>query len=83
MRIDFNGLPTQVGAAFATRLHAYEMNGEQRIAPASAPQIPTALAAIVQSVRGLATVDEHPLYHPGASRFVGHPSPKETSFFRR
>jgi pseudomonalisin len=63
-RIDFSGSAAQVGTAFATSLHAYVVNEEQRIAPASVPQIPAALSAIVQSVYGLATTHERA--SPGA-----------------
>jgi pseudomonalisin len=60
IRIDFSGSAASVGAAFATRLHAYVVNGEQRVAPVDVPRIPAALAAIVRSVRGLATVKDRP-----------------------
>jgi pseudomonalisin len=68
IRIDFSGSAASIGAAFATRLHAYLVNGEQRIAPVDAPQIPAALAAIVQSVSGLATIKDRPHHRVGATQ---------------
>jgi len=68
MRIDFSGSATRVGAAFATRLHAYAVSGEQRIAPVSVPRIPAAFSVIVQSVRGLATIHEQSSQGAGTTR---------------
>ena len=68
MRVDFSGSATNVGAAFATRLHTYAVSGEQRIAPVGVPQIPAALSVIVQSVRGLATVHEQSSQGAGTTR---------------
>lgn len=56
MRIEFSGSAAQVSAAFATRLHTYLVNGERRMAPLGVPAIPAALAAVVQSVRGLTAI---------------------------
>ena len=64
-RIDFSGLAANVGSAFASHLHFYDVGGEHRIAPATVPQIPAALAAIVQAVRGLVTVDERSHHRAG------------------
>lgn len=62
VRIDFSGSAAQVGAAFKTRLHAFLVDGDQRIGPVGVPQIPAALSGIVQSVRGLYTISERS-YH--------------------
>jgi hypothetical protein len=62
MMIDFSGHAAQVGAAFATEMRYYVVNGEQRMATADDPQIPAALAGVIQSVSGLNTVNDHP-YH--------------------
>ena len=70
-RIDFSGSAANVGAAFTMRLHAYLVNGDRRIAPASVPQIPAALSAIVHSVRGLATINERPYHRQGKARVFG------------
>jgi pseudomonalisin len=58
VRIGFSGSAASVGGAFASRLHTYLVDGEQRIAPAGVPRIPAALSAIVQSVHGLETLHE-------------------------
>lgn len=60
--IDFSGNASLVGAAFATKMNYYEVKGERRMATASDPQIPAALAGVIQSVSGLNTVNDHP-YH--------------------
>ena len=62
MMIDFSGTAALVGAAFATQMHYYVVNGEQRMATADDPQIPAALSGVIQSVSGLNTVNDHP-YH--------------------
>jgi pseudomonalisin len=69
-RIDFSGSAARVGAAFASRLHLYLVNGEQRIAPAGVPQIPAALSTLVQSVRGLVTIHETSAHGAGAARAI-------------
>ena len=75
VRIDFSGSAAQVGAAFASRLHAYAVKDEQRIAPVGTPQIPVALAPVVQSVFGLATANERPMHRPGTLQLSGDPTP--------
>ncbi len=62
MMIDFSGQASLVGAAFATEMNYYEVKGERRMATASDPTIPTALAGVIRSVSGLNTVHDHP-YH--------------------
>ena len=62
MMIDFSGTASLVGAAFAMEMSYYEVQGERRMAPASDPQIPAALAGVIQSISGLNTVNDHP-YH--------------------
>jgi hypothetical protein len=62
MMIDFSGNASLVGAAFATKMSYYEVKGERRMATASDPQIPAALAGVIQSVSGLNTANDHPYY---------------------
>ena len=69
-RIDFSGSAATVGAAFASRLHIYRVSGEQRIAPAGVPRIPSALSAIVQSVYGMTTLEERSFHHAAATQIV-------------
>jgi len=65
MMIDFSGQASLVGAAFATEMRYYVVNGEQRMATAGDPQIPAALVGIIQSVSGLNTVNDHPYHGAG------------------
>src|SRR5271157_2697321 len=68
MMIDFSGTAALVGAAFATEMRYYLVNGEQRMAAADDPQIPAALAGVVHSVSGLYTVDDHPYHGKGQAQ---------------
>jgi subtilase family serine protease len=45
--IEFSGTAGQVSNAFHTEIHKYAVNGEEKWANASDPQIPTALAPVV------------------------------------
>jgi len=65
MMIDFSGSASLVGAAFATEMRYYVVNGEQRMATAGDPQIPAALAGVIQSVSGLNTVNDRPYHGAG------------------
>ncbi len=51
--IEFSGTAGQVQEAFHTSIHKFLVNGEQRYANASDPQIPAALALVVAGVRSL------------------------------
>jgi subtilase family serine protease len=51
--IEFNGTAGQVKQAFGTALHRYVVNGEEHLANASDPSIPTALAPVVAGVNSL------------------------------
>lgn len=66
-RIDFSASAGQVGAAFQTRMHAYRVAGETRIANADAPRIPVAFSAMIRSVNGLYTIKEHANNGAGAA----------------
>ncbi len=76
MMIDFSGTAGLVGAAFATEMRNYIVNGEQRMATADDPQIPAALAWVIQSVSGLNTVNDHS-YHGAEQAQVPAPSGHE------
>ena len=65
MMIDFSGNASVVGAAFATEMRYYLVNGEQRMATAGDPQIPAALAGVIQSVSGLYTIKNRPYHGAG------------------
>ena len=51
--ITFDGTAGQVRTAFHTQIHRYLTNGETHFANASDPALPTALANIVTTIRGL------------------------------
>jgi subtilase family serine protease len=59
-RITFSGSSSAVGTAFATEMHYFTVNGEKRISVNSEPQIPSALAGVINSIRGLYTVTLYP-----------------------
>ena len=60
--IGFGGKAANVGRAFQTQLHTYRVNGAERMSVASEPTVPQAIAPLINSVRGLFTIDERP-YH--------------------
>jgi subtilase family serine protease len=53
MTIDVSGTAGQVGEAFHTEIHRYNVNGEQHIANATDSKIPAALAPVVAGVFSL------------------------------
>jgi hypothetical protein len=58
--IAFGGTAGDVGRAFKSELHYYEVNGERRMSLAADPQVPAALAPAIRAIDGLATADETP-----------------------
>ena len=67
--IGFNGAAADVGRTFQTQVNYYRVNGAQRFAVSSPPLIPEALLPMVKAVRGLYTLEEHPLHSAVNSRF--------------
>ena len=65
--IDFGGTAANVGQAFHTELHSYQVNGEERISPSSDPSIPAALFPAIKAIYGLYTVENRPTIHMGAA----------------
>lgn len=53
----FSGTAAQLGAAFGTELHRYQVDGQVRIANQRAPQVPSALAPVI---RGLVSANDAP-----------------------
>ena len=51
--VTFSGTAQQVGSAFHTQIHRYNVNGESHFANATDPSIPAALAGLVSGIRGL------------------------------
>lgn len=62
-RVAFSGTAGTVATTFTTSLHNYALGDETRMANVGDPQIPAALAAIVQSVAGLHTIKYRPAHH--------------------
>ncbi len=74
--ITFSGTAGSVGAAFATELHRYTLNGETHFAPSTDLSLPAALAPVVAAV--LHTSDFRP--KPSVRHAVGpQPAPDFTS----
>ena len=84
MVIDFSGTAGQVRAAFRTEIHRYIVNGQERWANASDPQIPAALAPVVAGISSLHNFPLKPLHRVlGAfakSKATGNVSPIAPSF---
>ena len=59
-RITFSGPASAIATAFATEMHYFTVTGEKRISVNSEPQIPSALAGVINSISGLYTVNVHP-----------------------
>ncbi len=60
--IGFSGTAADVGRIFQTQVNYYKSNGVQRLSVSSPPMIPEALVPAIKAVRGLYTLDEHPLH---------------------
>jgi pro-kumamolisin-like protein/Big-like domain-containing protein len=66
MSINFSGTAAQAQAAFHTEIHNLLVNGKTQIANMSDPQIPAALAPVVNGVKGLHNFLPHPLHRIGS-----------------
>ena len=72
--IGFGGAAADLGRAFQTEFHSYNVKGRQRISVASDPMVPVALAPVIRAVRGLFTPGERPnhtaqrMLNPAAQR---------------
>jgi subtilase family serine protease len=66
--IEFGGTAADMGRAFQTEMRYYNVNGVQHMSISSDPMIPEAVAPVIQSIRGLYTVEEKPLHHASAMR---------------
>ena len=58
--ITFGGSAANIGRAFGTEMHAYNVHGDQLISVSSDPRVPFALAPAIQAVRGLFTIQYRP-----------------------
>jgi hypothetical protein len=61
--IGFSGTTAEVGQAFRTEVHLYEVNGVERLSVSSDPLVPVALAPAIKAIQGLYAIDEQPLSH--------------------
>src|SRR5215469_11269328 len=68
MLIDFSGTAAQVRQAFQTEIHHLEVNGQRHLANMSDPQIPVALAPVVEGIVSLHDFRPHPMYRMRPSR---------------
>ncbi len=62
MFIGFKGTAAEVGRAFQTDVHYYNVKGVRQMSVSSDPKIPEVLAPVITAVRGLYTLEEHPLH---------------------
>jgi len=60
--VGFSGRAADVGRAFQTDVHTYTVNGAKRVSVRSDPMIPEALIPAIRAIRGLYTIEEHPLH---------------------
>jgi pseudomonalisin len=79
VRIEFSGSAASVGAAFASPLHAYAVDGERRLSPSGVPRVPSSLSGLVQGVHGLETVHERPTHLSGPAKMMAAPGEKPKS----
>jgi hypothetical protein len=76
--IEFSGTAAQVQQAFHTEIHKYTVNREDRWANASDPQIPAALAPVVEGVATLHNFSKKPLIEIAEERIAAHIGPGQT-----
>jgi hypothetical protein len=73
--IEFSGSASQVQQAFHTEIHKYIVNGESHWANASDPQIPAALAPVINGINSLHNFSLRPAHRVGGvfskSRLTG------------
>jgi hypothetical protein len=66
--IGFGGAAANLGRAFQTELHYYNVNGVKRMSVASDPMVPQALTPAIKAIRGLYTIEEQPTYHAAVAQ---------------
>lgn len=66
MRVRFSGSAGRVAAAFGTPLRYYRTKNGLRMANTAAPQVPAALAPVVQAVLGISALEFTPTLHRGS-----------------
>ena len=73
----FSGTAAQVEAAFHTPIHTYTVNGETHYANSADPEIPIALAPVVEGVASLHDFRSIPLHH--GLQLLPRPAPEYSS----
>jgi subtilase family serine protease len=83
--LSFHGSKAQVEAAFRTRIHLFDVQGERHFANTSAPEVPAALAPLITAIRGLHDFYPRPGVRTRPARALGvrsgataHPTPEIT-----
>lgn len=83
--LNFHGSKAQVEAAFRTRIHLFDVQGERHFANVSAPLLPAALAPLITEVSGLHNFYPKPGVRSRPMRALGvrsgaaiHPTPDTT-----
>ena len=74
--LGFSGAAADLGRALHTELHAYTVNGSQRISVASDPVLPNAIATNIRAIRGLYTIEDKPLH---SARTISSDAPEVTT----
>jgi len=69
--IEFSGTAAQVQQAFRTQIHKFTVNGEEHWANASDPQIPAALAPVVEGIASLHNFPHRPLHRIARASTLG------------
>jgi hypothetical protein len=67
--IEFSGTAAQVQQAFHTEIHKFTVNGQDHWANVSDPQIPAALAPVVEGVASLHNFPKRPMYRLAKETF--------------
>jgi subtilase family serine protease len=75
MFIDFSGKAADVGQAFHTNLHSYNVSGHDRVSVDSDPMVPAAMSPLIKGIKGLFTIEDRPFH---SVRTAGSDSPELT-----
>jgi subtilase family serine protease len=66
--IGFGGTAADMGRAFKTEMHSYNVDGVERISVSSDPMIPEALLPAIKAIHGLYTVENIPAHRMSAAQ---------------
>jgi hypothetical protein len=64
--VGFGGSAAEIGRAFQTEMHRYNLNGLERISVSSDPIIPQALLPVIKAIRGFYEIEDRPAHHAEA-----------------